>query len=98
MRRRKGLSKPDRSIGDTRLSPAQYADLVKSSGQPAKAMLDRFTASPKWDTLPDGLRRIIIRDVVEKSRKAAKGQMLRTRPELLQAQILERVKRKAGKR
>ena len=97
-RLRVGLSRPDRKVGDTRLSPGQYADLVKSGGQPAKQMLDQLVAPPSWNTLPDGIRRLLIKRVVEANRSRAKTQMLISNPDLMRAQLMERVKRRMGER
>lgn len=97
-RLRLGLTKPQRKIGDLRMTPDQYTGLVQQSGQPAKAILDQFTASPQWDALPDGMRRVLIRNVTERTRKAAMNDLLRKSPDLLQAKVRERVRRRTGER
>jgi len=97
-RLRVGLSKPDRNVGDIRLTPRGYADLVKSGGMPAKAVLDKLTESPGWDTVPDGIKRVMIRRVVEQSRSVATRQMLINNPDLMRAQVMERIKRRLGER
>ncbi len=97
-RLRLGLSKPPRKIGDARLTTKQYSDLVTYSGQPAKQMIDGLTADPQWDKLPDGMRRLLIKNAVETSRKSAREQMLMQYPDLAQAQAVAAVKRKTGER
>lgn len=90
------LSKPDRTIGKQRLTADQYARLVYTAGQPAKAMLDRITASPQWDGLPDGAKRLVVKEVVERFRKIAKARLLSENPDLLQAEAGARIERKTG--
>lgn len=95
-RLRVGLSKPDRNVGDVRLTPRGYADLVRAGGMPAKEVLDQLTASPGWDRLPDGIKRVMIRRIVEQARSTATRQMMMANPELLRAQVMERIKRRVG--
>lgn len=97
-RLRVGLSKPDRNVGDVRLTPRGYADLVRAGGMPAKSVLDQLTASPGWDRLPDGIKRVMIRRIVEQARSTATRQMLVNNPDLLRAQVMERVNRRLGER
>jgi hypothetical protein len=90
------LSKPDRTIGDVRLTPDQYARYVYMSGRPAKEMLGRMIGDPAWEQMPDGTRRILIREMVSRFRSIAKAEMLAGDTVLMQAEIGGRIKRRLG--
>lgn len=71
---------------------------MKASGQPSKQILDRIVKNPNWDRLPDGVRRLVMKKVVETNRRGATQQMLARYPDLLQAKVADRIKRKTGER
>lgn len=95
-RLRLNLSRPNRKIGDVRMTPEQYARFVYTAGQPAKALLDKLAASPQWDGLPDGAKRLLIGEVVQRFRKVAKARLLAESPDLVEAEVGARIERKTG--
>jgi hypothetical protein len=97
-RLRVGLSKPDRSIGGTRLTPEQYARFVYQAGKPAKEMLGKLMDDPSWDRMSDGTRRILIKEMVSRFRRVSKAQLLADEPSLMEAEVGARIKRRTGER
>ena len=93
-----GLSKPDRKIGGVELSAEQYARFVSTAGKPAKAYLDALVASPEWEAMPGGERRLAIKEAVSDFRKIAKKRLLEEYPDLEAANDTAKERRRRGER
>lgn len=59
---------PDRKIKGVELSPEEYWQIVRSSGSPAKKILDDIVASPRWQNMAEETKREIIKTVVNQFR------------------------------
>jgi hypothetical protein len=80
------LSMPQRSLtvdGEkVQLSPQQYADYVRLSGQAAKSWLDSYTRSDEWRSMTDDQRRDAVTDGFKDFRDAARDELKARYPEL----------------
>lgn len=85
-------ARPLRKWGDVELTPQQYDDYTRIAGRLAKQRLDQMIATPAWRTLPDGLQRKEISDLVSSSRKHARTQIIFEYPELIKAKMDEKLK------
>jgi hypothetical protein len=82
-----GVRPPQRKIQAVDLTPQQYAELVQTAGRPAKELLDRLVASPRWAELPDPMKSKVIEDVIAKTRRAAEEEFLARHPDVLKQSV-----------
>ena len=61
---------PSRKIKGYDIPQEQYWNMVKSSGEPAKKILDKLATSERWITLPDKIKEKTISSVVGQFRDA----------------------------
>jgi hypothetical protein len=87
-----GVKMPDRRLGlgeadkdfKTDLTPQEYDDYARISGQMAQRAVDFIVNSPSYDRLPEAGKQKIIRQAFEASRHTAKGALFRMHPDLVQ--------------
>jgi len=66
---------PSRKIKGYDIPQEQYWNMVKSSGEPAKKILDKLATSEKWLSLPDKIKEKTISSVVTQFREAEARKM-----------------------
>lgn len=86
-----GLKTVPHKLNGVDLTPEQYSRFAYTSGKPAKAVLDAMIADSDWERLPDGLRRVVIREVVSRFRGAncLLGEALFLRAALARAVLIQ---------
>lgn len=73
---------PKRTINDHELTPEQYDDYSRISGETAKNMLDKIVMSPGWPKIPDDNKVDLVKRIFTKARAIARIQLIATSPEL----------------
>lgn len=86
-------ARPQRKWNGVELTAEQFDDYARIAGRFAKQRLDLWVGSQGYASLPDGLKLKSILDIVESSRKMARGQVQITYPELIQKQVDEKLKK-----
>jgi hypothetical protein len=66
---------PSKKLGDIKLSPDEYRDLVIRTGKKIKPILENLSRNPKFLSLPVELRDKIIENVVSRIRMAERKKM-----------------------
>jgi hypothetical protein len=66
---------PRREIGDYKIPPERYWQLVAEAGRPAKQILDNLVNAPEWQNIPDPMREEAILEVITKTRRAAQEKL-----------------------
>uniref|UniRef100_A0A6M3J1D8 Putative structural protein n=1 Tax=viral metagenome TaxID=1070528 RepID=A0A6M3J1D8_9ZZZZ len=66
---------PSRKVKDFEIPAEDYWKIVKSSGEPAKKILDKLATSEKWLSLPDKIKEKTISSVVAQFREAEARKM-----------------------
>jgi len=76
-------SLPERKIRGVKLTDEQYHEYARISGMMAKSNLDRYVNSPRWESIPDHVKKKTMEESVRASREAAVGLMFRRYPNIL---------------
>lgn len=84
-------SMPQRAIKGVNLTPRQYDEFVQLAGRPAKDLLGRLIAGPKYAASPDFARAEAIREMISKARKEAREAFLAMHPDFLRRTARRRV-------
>jgi len=66
---------PSKQIGSVELTPKQYDELSVSAGKKLKKALDMFTSSIDYQFLPDQVKIDTMKEIVTKTRKAAREEL-----------------------
>lgn len=83
---------PPKSIVGVPLNDNQYDDFVRISGTTAKLQLDKIVNSRDWARMPPEVKHKIFLSVVSGARNAARGQILRANPDIIQQAVTNKKK------
>lgn len=89
-------SQPDKMIKGADLSPALYDEYQMVAGRLAKTTLDGIVGQTGWTDQPAFVRREVITNTMERTRRMAAGYMQMKHPELIQAAVENRIKAVTG--
>ena len=80
-----GINRPDRVVRGVELTDKQYDEYVRVSGTIAKRTVLNYVKSPAWKSIPDYMKKDIIKKAMTKARSAARIRLLpEIAPQILQ--------------
>ncbi len=75
-------SAPEKKIRGVKLTDEQYHKFASISGMMAKANLDRYVNSARWQTIPDHVKKKAMQEAFRASREVAIGKMFQLYPSI----------------